>query len=532
MFHRNTDNGDGVEKSGGSVSVDNVKVNDVALIHRDSPSLKNSDDLTMENVKCESATLDNTAEGDTTSSNHEALLGARIDRHSSNDNGKNISAPIMMENTELPFIAKNDTVVDEKEKNEIVVKETPQSISEEELPPVDINRTKNKSVVPFHAGLPVDQRTTAITGGEKKKRKNKLTKKKSESEISKPKKKKKKIEEKTVDVVYEVNENIFTLDPKSASQSGRSSLSGEYVVRHTLDYFAEENLNDKLKKADFETFQPTVEYVQERATSKGAQRKKLREEKLETRRQELGNKRKEKEFLKLKALEEQKRKKGMLVELEEEDRKRKEEVERKEREEGERQRKVEIEQQILEQAEEIRHLREMEKEKKAKDRMTLLAAQRQADLEFKRDQERLAAKIEEDLLRKEQELLSKMNAKEREVYMQQKQLEEERKKLAEEERQRKLLMKKMEEEEDLMSQLKELEILYMKTLSEHFFEAGMKRTNDLLTMSQQLSRAYTYSYYHLLPSILYRASIIVKNRIGDLPSLSDLLKSMGEETDE
>lgn len=204
------------------------------------------------------------------------------------------------------------------------------------------------------------------------------------------------------------------------------------------------------------------------------------------------------------------------------------------RQEEERRRLAQLEKEKLEAEEMDRMKREEEGEKSRKKKMAdeeaqrrkmeILMAERQMELEFKRAQEEMARAIEADMREQERLLMEQMAEEERRAYEEQKRLEEALRAKEDAERAAQLAQKRKEEEERREAELEEL----MRVQARQLFTSSARKTNRLLEIQQQVSRAYTYSYYNLLPIILYGNSNTPssKKKGRKVPNLANVLSQL------
>ncbi|XP_066931477.1 calponin homology domain-containing protein DDB_G0272472-like [Clytia hemisphaerica] len=234
--------------------------------------------------------------------------------------------------------------------------------------------------------------------------------------------------------------------------------------------------------------------------------------------------------------------KQMMLAIEEE--KRRELLEEELRREGEERaaakRRALEEQEFLRQAElldreraEMKRRMADEKEKAERERllhrMSLLLAEREAEQQLKLAKEKLEREIDEALRRKEEEILAEMEESERLKYLaEQEALERER--LHEKEQRRKQLeLQRIAVENERQLKIKELELLHHKMLSQKYINSSFQRGNDLLVLSQRVTRAFAYSYFHKLPFFVPPSNGAETPRqssgyrVQTLPSLTELM---------
>eukprot|EP00794_Sanderia_malayensis_P017284 gene17284-19011_t len=165
---------------------------------------------------------------------------------------------------------------------------------------------------------------------------------------------------------------------------------------------------------------------------------------------------------------------------------------KKEKEENEKMRRLELEKD--------RARREREEQMKMK---AAIAARLRREEELKREKERLARELEEEMRRQEEEKLKQMEEDERLEYQRQKKLDEEERLRQEEERQKLEREKRMVEEEELRIKMQKLAEFHRLLLERAKFWEGMKNSKWFLELNQKLTRAFTFSYFDLLPAMLF-----------------------------
>lgn len=329
-------------------------------------------------------------------------------------------------------------------------------------------------------------------------------------------------------LVYEHEESMFTIAPSSL---GRVSIDS-HVVRRSPEIFGEENITEFVSKQTnfFKTYTTEICVVEETISKYPTSNKaEQRRRKAEARRAEVERKRREKELQRLQAIEEHKRQEKLQREFEEIERRKREErlaqlLLEEEKRKAEELRKLQAEKEA-----EKRRLKRLAEEEAARQKIEKLIAQKQAEIESKREHERLAAEIEADLLRKEQEFLEGLDEESRAFYEREKVREEEEKRIQELKRGREMSLKRKEEEEKRQREMEELELLHLKMLRKRFFAGGVRRTDDVLVFNQKVNRSFTYSYNELLPIILHTSVMPVTSSNKVLPSLSDLLTLLENE---
>ena len=147
--------------------------------------------------------------------------------------------------------------------------------------------------------------------------------------------------------------------------------------------------------------------------------------------------------------------------------------------------------------------------------------------------EKLAREIEEELRRKEAEMLAQMNEQQQKEYLLQKEMEEKFRQQEEEQRLKKLEEQRILDEIERQRKVRELKKLRDRMLCQQYIDASYKMGKDLLELAQQISRAYTYSYFQQLPLLLHSkqtstTETLPFENLNDLPTLAELLEEMSE----
>lgn len=144
-----------------------------------------------------------------------------------------------------------------------------------------------------------------------------------------------------------------------------------------------------------------------------------------------------------------------------------------------------------------------EKERRAREewkrRQQQVLAQRKLEEELRREQEKIEAELEAARLREEEERIKAMEESERIAFLEKLRREEEelrrrleeQKRIEEEERQLR--------EEEKTRREEALALLRQKQLQRHLFIAGILKESHYFSLSQRLTRAFTFSYFDLLP---------------------------------
>lgn len=177
-----------------------------------------------------------------------------------------------------------------------------------------------------------------------------------------------------------------------------------------------------------------------------------------------------------------------------------------------------------------------EEQEEMRRRMSLLIAEREAEKRLKQAKEKLAADIEEELRRKEAEMLKKMSLEQREQYLHNKQIEKQERRMEEEKRQQQLDACKLLAEKERLQKLKELEELREKLLHQYVVDS-YRMGNNLLSLAQEISRAFTYSFFQQLPHFVDSSAANSKkrkdsidniNNMNKLPSLVELMDQLND----
>lgn len=145
----------------------------------------------------------------------------------------------------------------------------------------------------------------------------------------------------------------------------------------------------------------------------------------------------------------------------------------------------------------------IERERRAKEdwkkRQQQVLAQRKLEEEFRKEQEKIEAELEAARLREEEERIKAMEESDRIAFLEKMRQEEEelRRRLEEqrrkEERERKLREEERKQREDALA------LLRQKQLQRHLFIAGILKESHYLSLSQRLTKAFTFSYFDLIP---------------------------------
>lgn len=134
-----------------------------------------------------------------------------------------------------------------------------------------------------------------------------------------------------------------------------------------------------------------------------------------------------------------------------------------------------------------------------KKRQQQVLAYRKLEEDMRKEQEKIEAELEAARLREEEERIKAMEESERVVFLEKLRREEEelRRKLEEE--------KRKEEEQRRVREVERrqreeaLALLRQKQLQRHLFIAGILKESHYLSLCQRLTKAFTFSYFDLIP---------------------------------
>ena len=144
-----------------------------------------------------------------------------------------------------------------------------------------------------------------------------------------------------------------------------------------------------------------------------------------------------------------------------------------------------------------------ERERRARDewkkRQHQVMAQRKLEEEMRKEQEKIEAELEAARLREEEERIKAMEESERIAFLEKMRREEEELRRRIEEQKRKEEQERRVREEDRRQREEAMALLRQKQLQRHLFIAGMLKESHYLSLSQRLTRAFTFSYFDLLP---------------------------------
>lgn len=246
----------------------------------------------------------------------------------------------------------------------------------------------------------------------------------------------------------------------------------------------------------------------------------------ERRRLKVEQKRKEKEEAKRKLQEQAEREEQMRQEAELEMQKRMEEVKNR--------KKMEEEEKLRQKEEEIRRQkkaeRDREKERKEKEelkrKMAAMTEKLRLEEQKRREEERLKREMEEEIRRQEEEMLKAMEEHERIEYERNKKEQEAERLRQQEEKQRIEAERRLIEEEEHRIKMQKLQEFHQLLLERAKFWEGMKNSKWFLDINQRLTRAFTFSYFDLLPAILFEFTSLrpftpKENKFGILPTIQE-----------
>ncbi|XP_041729066.1 trichohyalin-like [Coregonus clupeaformis] len=234
------------------------------------------------------------------------------------------------------------------------------------------------------------------------------------------------------------------------------------------------------------------------AAARKEQQKKVLAEKAERRRLEVERKRKERDEEKRRQQEREEREECMRLELEEEQNQRAEELRLRRLSEEEERRRLEEKETERIRREQAEKEREWRKKEKKRSQLEMIQKIRQEE------EERRAAELEqqrlEEALRKEEERrrLAAMEDHEKTEYLQKQKEEEEERRKAEEERKRRVAEATQRAKEEARLQA-ELFARQRAVLEQQLqFRRGLLMEAGALGQTQDISRAWVYSYFELL----------------------------------
>eukprot|EP00112_Aurelia_sp_Birch-Aquarium-sp1_P023088 Seg675.23 transcript_id=Seg675.23/GoldUCD/mRNA.D3Y31 product="putative protein KIAA2012-like" protein_id=Seg675.23/GoldUCD/D3Y31 len=246
----------------------------------------------------------------------------------------------------------------------------------------------------------------------------------------------------------------------------------------------------------------------------------------ERRRLKVEQRRREKEEAKRRAIEQAEREEQLKQEAEMEMRRRIEEVKnRKSQEEDENRKQEEAEKARLRKLEREREREKREKEE-MKRKMDAIAARLKLEEEMRRERERVAREIEEEMKLQEEEKMKEMEETERIEYERQKREEEEQRLRLEEEQKRIEREKRLIAEEEHRIKMQKLKEFHQMLLERAKFWEGMRNSKWFIELNQRLTRAFTFSYYDLLPAMLFEFTSLrpftpKEERHGKLPPIEE-----------
>ncbi|XP_071941918.1 uncharacterized protein [Antedon mediterranea] len=312
-------------------------------------------------------------------------------------------------------------------------------------------------------------------------------------------------------VGHSLTPDMMSIDQSMSGKSSESPESPQFIIIHdpialrddtksssTID----DNMSDVMSSiTEDSTIQgpQSVQSIQSISRSQAKQAKRAAE--AERRKQEVEIKRKKREEAKRKSLEEVERKERMKREFEEEKLRKEEEIRlRKEKEIEEKQRQ---EAALL--AKKRQAQLALEKEKKQREerqrKMEEIARKKRAEELKRKEEEEIKRKEEEERRKAEQEMLEAMAEEERLEYERKKQEEErlQREREEQERIQREEQARKAQQEAERLMQLKLKEQKELELRLQ--FNRLLQSESNILAHSQDMTRAFTFSYYELLEAL-------------------------------
>ena len=144
-----------------------------------------------------------------------------------------------------------------------------------------------------------------------------------------------------------------------------------------------------------------------------------------------------------------------------------------------------------------------ERERRAKEdwkkRQQQVLAHRKLEEELRKEQEKIEAELEAARLREEEERIKAMEESERIAFLEKMRQEEDELRRRLEEQKRKEDEERRVREEEKRQREEALALLRQKQLQRHLFIAGILKESQYLALCQRLTRAFTFSYFDLLP---------------------------------
>ena len=144
-----------------------------------------------------------------------------------------------------------------------------------------------------------------------------------------------------------------------------------------------------------------------------------------------------------------------------------------------------------------------ERERRAKEdwkkRQQQVLAHRKLEEELRKEQEKIEAELEAARLREEEGRIKAMEESERVAFLEKmRQEEDELRRKLEEQKQKEEEERRVQEEERRQRE-EALALLRQKQLQRHLFIAGILKESQYLALCQRLTKAFTFSYFDLIP---------------------------------
>ncbi|XP_033114054.1 uncharacterized protein KIAA2012 homolog isoform X3 [Anneissia japonica] len=347
-----------------------------------------------------------------------------------------------------------------------------------------------------------------------KKTKTKKVVKKEKKKVEKKTKSKKKMPSEQDKITDEPEEKEIALSAKEVEEVKEATIEGleneddasKKVAPSSPDVMS---VDRSVSEKSSETPEsPQFIIIHDDSTSQGPQsisrsqaKQAKRAAEAERRKQEVERKRKERDEAKRKSLEEAERREQLKREFEEERRRKEEEIrQRREREIEEKRKKEEAALEKKRQAELALERERKQREERQRKMNEMARKKREEELRKKEEAEK-ERKEEEERRKAEEEMLAAMAEEERLEYEKRKQEEELlQKELAEKERLRR-------EEEARIAQEEAERLMLLKLKEQKELEARLQfnrllqSESNIMAHSQEMTRAFTFSYYELLEAL-------------------------------
>ncbi|XP_033114053.1 axoneme-associated protein mst101(2)-like isoform X2 [Anneissia japonica] len=302
--------------------------------------------------------------------------------------------------------------------------------------------------------------------------------------------------------------DVMSVDRSVSEKSSETPESPQFIIIHDRTSNSEVKSMTPLDDSYSEVMSSVMSSVTEDSTSQGPQsisrsqaKQAKRAAEAERRKQEVERKRKERDEAKRKSLEEAERREQLKREFEEERRRKEEEIrQRREREIEEKRKKEEAALEKKRQAELALERERKQREERQRKMNEMARKKREEELRKKEEAEK-ERKEEEERRKAEEEMLAAMAEEERLEYEKRKQEEELlQKELAEKERLRR-------EEEARIAQEEAERLMLLKLKEQKELEARLQfnrllqSESNIMAHSQEMTRAFTFSYYELLEAL-------------------------------